>query len=77
MATCETCRFWRKDQPQYTYGFCKRYPPVAGFTFNVKPGKWGEGGEATVSRHAGATEFPNVNFQDWCGEHRTKEVQDE
>ena len=67
---CKGCRFWFKGEPQFVYGYCRRYPPQAGFTFNVKPGRWGEGGEATISRNPSATEYPNSHETDWCGEFR-------
>lgn len=67
--TCETCKHWFKGEPQFTYGYCKRFPPQPGFQFNVRPGKWGEGGEATITRTPGATEYPNTKNDDWCGEH--------
>lgn len=65
---CAKCKFSDIDQPQYTYGNCRRYPPVAGYTFSVKPGKWGEGGEATITRFPGRPEYPNVKLDSWCGE---------
>lgn len=69
---CKTCRFWHKAEEQYVFGDCHRYPPVTGFTFDIRPGKWGEGGSATISRNPARTEYPNTNQDEWCGEWRVE-----
>ena len=72
MATCETCRFWDKQQPQHTYANCRRLPPRAA---------WGVSAQARGSYETpiiniytrSEPEWPNTNENDWCGEHQPKE----
>lgn len=66
---CGTCRYFHKHEPGHIYGGCHRFPPAPDFSFSIKPGRYGEGGEGTVSRRAKPI-YPNVNeADDWCGEH--------
>ena len=66
--TCALCKHFHKIEPQHIYGQCHRYPPTPDFSFSIRPGHYGEGGEGTISRRA-APIYPNVHAtEDWCGE---------
>jgi hypothetical protein len=69
MLECKTCAHYHIAEAQYVYGDCRRYPPSPDFSFSIKPGKWGEGGEGTISRRANPI-YPNVHETLWCGEYK-------
>ena len=61
-ATCQTCRFWARDNLQ---GQCRRYPPkVVLWTHPDLPG-------AQYDQL-----IPWTGKDDFCGEHRPKEQTD-
>jgi hypothetical protein len=68
---CSTCRFWDREQPQYEFGFCHRWPPRSGLWITAR----NTGGYDRIeinmqtSSHA---EWPNTAGTDGCGEHRPK-----
>ncbi|MGB0507104.1 MAG: hypothetical protein ACPGGK_12990 [Pikeienuella sp.] len=68
--TCKTCKHFFKHEPGHIYGDCRRFPPKPDFSFSIKPGRYGEGGEGTISRRASPI-YPNTHeTDDWCGEYR-------
>lgn len=70
--TCKTCRWWDKAEPQFVYGDCRRLPPTTDFTATfVKDERFGRD-RVEVSRWRHGT-WPNVNENDWCGEHAQTE----
>lgn len=69
MGKCKSCDYWHKDEPQFIYGMCHRYPPQPDMAVSMKPGRYGEGGEVSIMRRAEPS-FPNTHEDSWCGEYR-------
>lgn len=68
-ATCETCRFFMKSEPQHVYGDCHRLPPQFGFYANFhEEGYGGKRIRVEIQRERGGV-WPNISEDDWCGEY--------
>ena len=70
---CKTCKFWLIERPEYTFGFCRRFPPHPERYVSAKPSQWKEGIEVTIQDFSRPI-WPQTNEMDWCGEH-AKEVE--
>lgn len=73
MARCRDCRHWECELPeQYTWGFCRRFPPVADQYVAARQGQYG-GVEVTISSRL-EPKWPQTKEDHWCGEfHQSPE----
>lgn len=78
--TCETCRFWKRDDDHRDQGACRRFPPVLN-PMQVLADMRKHGRESSTDGDPlparelldfGAFSFPIPSFDDWCGEHEPK-----
>jgi hypothetical protein len=69
--TCSTCRFWHRDQEQYVYGYCHRWPPRAGLTIRAAKAHSYDRIEVSIQT-ACDPEWPNTSGTDGCGEHQAR-----
>lgn len=71
---CATCRYWHRDEPQYVFGMCRRWPPRAGLTVHAGKAHSYDRIEVTMQTSC-VPEWPNTGKEDGCGEHRERSVQ--
>lgn len=75
-ATCETCRFWRRNStPNIMAGHCRRYPPFSPVGWRVYANRWsGVPFEVEIDSAKWLNDaWPNTSADAWCGEHSTRE----
>lgn len=71
VAPCSTCRFWDREQQQFTFGFCRRWPPRAGMWVTARPAGSYDRVEISIQTNS-QPEWPNTRQDDGCGEHATR-----
>lgn len=59
--SCADCRYWKPLASLCKVGLCRRYPP----TIIIVP-------ESTYAVEEELTRWPDVGFDDWCGEWKSK-----
>lgn len=71
--SCETCGYWHRDQVQYVFGMCRRWPPRAGLTVHAAKAHNYDRIEVTMQTSA-SPEWPNTGKDDGCGEHKQRVI---
>lgn len=69
--SCSTCRFWHRDQAEYVYGFCRRWPPRAQLMVHAAKAHAYDRIEVTMQTTC-HPEWPNTSADDGCGEHQVR-----
>lgn len=63
MNTCSTCQYFHESS-------CHRYPPVVVGYVESKRDEYSQMSVETYTR----SEFPHVLPEEWCGEHKPKQL---
>lgn len=70
---CRDCKFWLIERPEYTFGFCRRFPPQPHRHVSAKPAQWREGIEVTIQDISRPC-WVQTEQDDWCGEFLRKQL---
>lgn len=70
---CATCRFWHREQPEYIYGDCRRWPPRARLMVYASNARAYERIEVNMQTSP-TPEWPNTGKADGCGEHQARKM---